>query len=163
MNRSFSKIRHIQESNIKLEKRILNEEVDDFDFSGFVKDGETLTKDKMSDLINSMQSSLDRFYEKHKEVIDRHYYLKNKDEQQEFVKNPKFSLSVINKSTNPQILAKVKWPFEYNGKTNKNGYIAMHVGGKNQFPEWLDTPNVKEISRKIISNKLLSNTSFPND
>ena len=41
MNKSFSKIRHIQESNIKLEKRILNEEVDDFDFSGFVKDGET--------------------------------------------------------------------------------------------------------------------------
>jgi hypothetical protein len=163
MNRSFSKIRHIQESNIKLEKRILNEEFDDFDFRGFLKDGETLSRDKMPDLINAMQSTLDRFYEKHKEVIDRHYYLKNKDEQHEFAKNPKFSLSVINKSTNPQILAKVKWPFEYNGNNNKNGYITMHVGGKKQFPEWLNTPNVEEISREIISNKLLSNTSFPND
>lgn len=163
MNRSYSKIRHIQESNIKLEKRILNEEVDDFDFRGFVKDGERLTKDKMPDLINTIQSSLDAFYEKHKEVIDRHYYLKNKEEQQVLAKNPKFSLSVINKSTNPQILAKVKWPFEYNGNNSKNGYITMHVGGKKQFPEWLNTPNVEEISREIISNKLLSNTSFPND
>ena len=163
MNKSFSKIRHIQESNIKLEKRILNEEVDDFDFRGFVKDGEKLTKDNMPDLINSMQHSLDRFYEKHKEVIDRHNYLKNKEEQHEMVKNPKFSLSVINKSTNPQIVARVKWPFEYNGKITKGGYISLHIGGKKQFPEWLDTPNIEEISRKIISNKLLSNNSFPND
>ena len=29
MNRSYSKIRHIQESNLKLEKRLLNEQDDD--------------------------------------------------------------------------------------------------------------------------------------
>ena len=163
MNRSFSKIRHIQESNIIFEKRVLNEELGDFDMSDFLKDGEKLSKDKMPDLINTSKSHFDAFYNKNKEFLDKYLHFKNKLAQLNFLENPKFSLSVINKTSNPQVVAKVKWPFEYNGKFVKNGYATLHIGGKKLFPQWLDTPNIYETSENIIRYKLLSNSSFPKD
>jgi hypothetical protein len=43
MNRSFSKIRHIQESNLRLEKRMLSEQVSTTPVSGQTKQSESMT------------------------------------------------------------------------------------------------------------------------
>ena len=43
MNKSFSKIRHIQEANLRLEKRMLSEQVSTTPVSGQTKQSESMT------------------------------------------------------------------------------------------------------------------------
>jgi hypothetical protein len=107
-----------------------------------------------------MENDLESFYEKNKDLIDRYNYLKDKEEEKQHRINPNFTLSVINKNTNPQILAKVKWPFSYKGKESKTGYLSISIGGPKQFPEMLNTPNIYEISKDIISQKLEKHNPF---
>jgi hypothetical protein len=107
-----------------------------------------------------VENDFDSFYEKNRELIDRYNYLKDKKEEKEHRDNPIFTLSVINKNTNPQIVGKVKWPYSYKGKKSKTGYLTIHIGGPKEFPEMLDTPNIYEISKNIISNKLQKHDPF---
>ena len=101
-----------------------------------------------------VENDFDSFYEKNRELIDRYNYLKDKKEEKEHRDNPIFTLSVINKNIYPQIMAKVKWPFLYKGEKTNKGYLTIAIGGEKQFPELLDTPNIREISKEIISHKL---------
>ena len=107
-----------------------------------------------------VENDFDSFYEKNRELIDRYNYLKDKKEEKEHRDNPIFTLSVINKNTNPQIVGKVKWPYSYKGKESKTGYLTIYVGGPTEFPEMLNTPNIREISKEIISHKLEKHDPF---
>ena len=114
-------------------------------------------KNNLEQLLSKVKSHHDSFYEKNKDVIDRYHYLQKKMEEEKFIEDPKFTLSVINKETNPQIVAKIKYPFPYKGKESKSGYLTLHIGGKKRFPQWLNTPNIEEISKDIIRQKLRQN------
>jgi len=60
MNRSYSKLRHIQEANIRLEKRILNEQIDSVDsiVNKNVKDFVDNTMNAFFDMVNKIESDL---------------------------------------------------------------------------------------------------------
>ena len=114
----------------------------------------------LESLLSRLKSDTSSFYEKNKDLIDRHEYLLRKNDEYEHRVNPKFTISVINKDTNPQIVGKVKFPFPYKGKISKSGYLTIAIGGPKEFPEMLDTPNIREISKRIISHKLQKNDPF---
>ena len=62
MNRSFSKIRHIQESNLRLEKRMLSEQVSTTPISGQTEQSESMTnnvaKEGLKNVTPQMAESL---------------------------------------------------------------------------------------------------------
>lgn len=59
MNRSYSKLRHIQEANIRLEKRILNEQIDiDSIVNDNVTDFVDNTMNGFLDMVNNIESEL---------------------------------------------------------------------------------------------------------
>ena len=119
-----------------------------------------LMENDLESLMARLKSDSDSFYQKNKDLIDRHQYLTSKRDEHEYRVDPKFTLSVINKTTNPQIVAKVKWPYPYKGKVSKTGYLTIYVGGPKDFPEMLDTPDIHDISKNIISNKLQKHDPF---
>lgn len=162
MNRSYSKIRHIQEVNGMVEKRLLSEQSEDFDFRHIVGDGEQMTQDKLKELLSAMKSQLSSFEEKHKDVLDVGKSFKNRLAQEKELENLKFYLSLSkNRNSPPTLTAGVRWPFEYKGKMPKNNRINVYVGSMRMFPQGLETPNIQEISKKIISDKIRNNSSYP--
>lgn len=119
-----------------------------------------LMESDLESLLKRLQDDSDSFYEKNKDLIDRHLYLTSKKDERDYRLNPKFTLSVINKNTNPQIVGKVKWPYPYKGKESKTGYLTISIGGKKQFPKLLDTPNIYDISKEIIRQKIEKHDPF---
>ena len=82
--------------------------------------------------------------------------------QEKELENLKFNLTFAkNRNSPPTLRAGVRWPFEYKGKMPKNNRINVYVGNMRMFPQGLETPNIQEISKKIISNKIRNNSSYP--
>ncbi len=119
-----------------------------------------LMENDLESLRDKLELQRDSLYGDNKNLIDRYLYLIKKKEEEEYRNNPKFTLSVVNKNVYPQITAKVKWPFTYKGKPSKTGYLSIIIGGQKQFPELLNTLNIYEISKQIISDKLQKHNPF---
>jgi hypothetical protein len=151
----MSKVIRLRESDlVRLVKRVINEE---FDYDDVIKSGKPLNTYELEALVKRMETDLKSYYEKNKETIDKYYEFKHNIDVRRHIEQPKFTLLAINAKI-PYIIATVKFPFEYNGKKTKNGHVKIYIGSERQFPELLNTPNIYEISRKIITQKLDANS-----
>lgn len=151
----MSKVIRLREHDlVRLVKRVINEE---FNYDDVIKSGKPLNPYELESLAKRMETDLKSYYEKNKETIDKYYEFKHNIDVRRHIEQPKFTLLVYNAKI-PYIIATVKFPFEYNGKKTKNGHVKIYIGSERQFPELLNTPNIYEISRKIITQKLDANS-----
>jgi hypothetical protein len=152
----MKKVVRLTESDLcNIIKQVINEE---FDYEDIKNSDKPLNTYELEALAKRMETDLKSYYEKNKETIDKYYEFKHAIDVRRHIEQPKFTLLVINNAKIPYIIATVKFPFEYNGKKTKNGHVKIYIGSERQFPELLDTPNIYEISRKIITQKLDANT-----
>ena len=104
-------------------------------------------------LLPAVRKAYTDFREKEeiKKTLDFSEFYQNKIEELEFRSTPHYTMSIAkNRTTNDSIVAKIKYPFKYKGKTKKNRYINIFIASLSKFPKGLEDENLK----KFADNKI---------